>query len=71
MEKEPKQHPDSKYIKALCDNDPVLIEEIYQKYSNKILTYIKKNNGTTKDEEDIFQEALIDICEQGKKKTFD
>ena len=70
MEKKPRQHPDIKYIKALCDNDPVLIQEIYQKYSNKILIYVKKNTGSTKDAEDIFQEALVDIYEQGKKEDF-
>jgi len=70
MEKEPKQHPDCKYIKALIDNDLVLIEEIYQKYSNKILVFVKKNSGSAKDAEDVFQEALIDIYEQGKKEDF-
>ncbi len=64
------QHEDYKYIAGLCKNDPVLIGEIYQKFSKKIITLVKKNSGTEKDAQDIFQEALIDIYEQGKKKDF-
>lgn len=54
-------HPDQKYIDALAQNDQVLIEELYQKFSGKIRWLVIQNNGTETDAADIFQEALLSI----------
>jgi RNA polymerase sigma factor (sigma-70 family) len=54
-------HPDQKYIDALVQNDAILINEVYKKYSPKIAAYIRNNNGDADDAADVFQEALIDI----------
>jgi len=60
-------HKDQKYIKALCNNDAVLIEEIYQKCSANCETFVKKNSGSEIDAADVFQEAIIEVylkCEE-------
>ena len=65
-----KSHPDQKYIVALRENNPVVIEEIYRQYSAETLRFISRNNGTAKDAQDIFQEALITIFEQAQRDQF-
>lgn len=63
-------HPDQKYIDALLHNDPVLLEELYQKYAGKIKWMIIQNNGTETDAADIFQEALISIYNKAQTTGF-
>ncbi len=63
-------HPDQKYIDALVKNDPILLEELYQKYSGKIKWMILQNNGTETDAADIFQEALISIYNKTQTSGF-
>ena len=62
-------HSDQKYIEALVKNDPVLIEEIYRRFSDTIKQFILRNGGTTSDAGDIFQEALITIFQQANEKN--
>ncbi len=64
------KHPDQKYITALLNNDRILLEEIYQKFSGKIRWMVLKNNGTESDAADIFQEALISIYHKARKPEF-
>ncbi len=59
-------HKDQKYIEALKNNDPVLIEEIYQKHSPSIIAFVRKNSGTIDEAQDIFQEVLISLFQQSK-----
>ena len=54
-------HQDQRYIEGLLNNDHVIIQEIYTKYANKITGLVLKNNGSTDDARDVFQEALIAI----------
>ncbi len=63
-------HPDQKYIDALINNDLVLIEELYQKFSGKIKWMILRNNGDEMDAADIFQEALLSIFNKAKTGDF-
>ena len=55
------RHKDHLYIEALYNSDTRLIKEIYQNHSEQIHKWILKNNGTTDDAKDIFQEALLTI----------
>ena len=55
------QHPDQKYINALLENDATVLEELYQRFSEKIKWMIIRNNGTETDAADIFQDALLSI----------
>lgn len=63
-------HSDHRYILALLDNDPVVIEEIYLKYAGKIKRMILKNNGDESDAADIFQESLLAIYQKAKNQNF-
>ena len=64
------QHADQKYIDALLNNDAVVIEELYQKYSPKIKWMVLKNNGSETDAADVFQEVLLWIYKKAKDKNF-
>lgn len=63
-------HSDQKYINALLNNDAVLLEELYQKFSAKIKSMVLQNNGTETDAADIFQDALLSIYQKAKTKNF-
>ena len=63
-------HPDQKYIDALINNDLVLMEELYQKFSGKIKWMILQNNGNEMDAADIFQEGLLSVFNKAKTNDF-
>jgi len=63
-------HSDQKYINALLENDPVLLDELYRKYSGKIKWMIMQNSGTETDAADIFQEALLSIYNKARQGSF-
>jgi RNA polymerase sigma factor (sigma-70 family) len=63
-------HPDHQYIKALLQNDIPLIEEIYNRYAEKIKWMVLKNNGNENDAADIFQESLLAIYHKAKTQGF-
>ncbi|MEJ6981859.1 sigma-70 family RNA polymerase sigma factor [Pedobacter sp. P351] len=65
-----KLHPDNRYIEALLNNDTLVVQEIYEKFFGKIKRYIINNSGSENDASDIMQEALIDIYQQAKYKSF-
>ncbi len=60
-------HEDQKYIRALCSNDFVLIQEIYDKCSPQCKNYVLKNKGNLDDARDVFQEALIIVYQKCKE----
>ncbi|RPE12709.1 RNA polymerase sigma factor [Chitinophaga lutea] len=62
-------HPDQAYVQALLQNDTQAVKEIYQRFAPRVKHYILQNNGTADDAADIFQEALVDIYNQGKYKN--
>lgn len=57
-------HADQKYIIALKENNVVLINEIYARFSEKILRYVLKNSGNEDEARDLFQESLMTIYDQ-------
>ncbi len=61
-------HTDQRFIIALLQNDATIINEIYERFSQKVKTHILQNNGSEDDAADIFQEALVDIYRQAKEK---
>ncbi|MEP2771388.1 MAG: sigma-70 family RNA polymerase sigma factor [Fulvivirga sp.] len=67
MESKP-THEDQRYIEALLENDSELIADIYDKWADKVVAYIKKNNGTEADARDIIQDTLIVIFRQASEK---
>ena len=68
MDKKP--HQDHRYIEALLENDSRVLNELYAKYSGKIVGYVTKNSGSADDAQDIIQETLITIYHQAKEKNF-
>ncbi len=65
------QHPDQKYVEALLNNDPVVLEELYERFSGKIKWMILQNSGTETDAVDIFQDALMSIYNKAKTGDFE
>lgn len=63
-------HSDHKYIVALQKNDSVLIEEIYSRYSKRIIQMVLTNNGTETDAADLFQNVLIELHRKAIKQQF-
>jgi RNA polymerase sigma factor (sigma-70 family) len=62
-------HLDQRYVIALVENDSLLIEEIYRRFFSTIALLIQRNNGSSDDAQDIFQDALITIFHQGKNES--
>jgi RNA polymerase sigma factor (sigma-70 family) len=52
-------HEDHRYLIALRKGDNLLLHELYSKFSPQVISWVKKNNGSMSDAQDIFQEALI------------
>ena len=65
-----KPHEDHLYVEALLKNDSRVLSKIYEKYSYKIVSYVKKNSGNSDDAQDIIQEVLVTIYHQAKEKNF-
>src|SRR5687767_8743232 len=68
MNPDPTPHADQKYIEALLTNNRTILAEIYKKFSNKVISYVQKNNGGTEDARDVIQETLITIYQQAREK---
>lgn len=68
------QHEDHQYLVALRQGDNRLLHEMYSKFSPQVIQWVKKNNGSMSDAEDIFQEALIALynkaCDPDFKLTY-
>jgi len=59
-------HEDQKYIRALVNDDNLLIDEIYVKCSPQCINFVLNNNGTLEDAENIFQNTIMDVYEKCK-----
>ena len=59
-----------KYLKAIVEKDQRGIKSIYDDFQARIIKYVKENNGTGIEGEDIFQEAIIIIFKQSRKEDF-
>lgn len=61
-------HTDQRFVSGLFQNDTAIVRELYNRFANKVKSYIVQNNGSEDDAADIFQEALIDIYQQARYK---
>lgn len=66
--KEPTPHSDQRYIEALLTNDHKVIKEIYLKFSGKVVSFVRKNNGDISDAGDVIQDTLMTIFRQAYQK---
>ncbi len=65
-----KPHKDHKYIEALIQNDSRLLSELYQKFTPKIIAFVKKNSGDETQANDLIQDVLVTIFHQATEKQF-
>lgn len=63
-----KNHEDQKYIDGLVQNNSFIIQAIYDKFALKVINYIKQNNGSTDQAQDVIQDTLITIYNQASEK---
>ncbi|MBL7559017.1 sigma-70 family RNA polymerase sigma factor [Olleya sp. YSTF-M6] len=63
-----KTHDDQKYVDGLVANNSFIIQAIYDKFAPKVVNYIKQNNGDEHGAQDIIQETIITIYNQGSQK---
>ncbi|OBX23717.1 MULTISPECIES: RNA polymerase sigma factor [Bizionia] len=61
-------HEDQKYIEGLVQNNPFIIQSIYDTFAPKIINYIKLNNGNEANAKDVIQETIITIYNQAIEK---
>ena len=64
-----KLHEDQKYIDGLVQNNSFIIQSIYDKFAPKVIGYVCKNNGDQERAQDLIQEILMVIYDQGKTKN--
>lgn len=62
---------DLKYINGLLNNNSSVLNEIYQKYFLIVEQFVLKNNGTTDDAKDVFQDGLMVIYTKAQDKNFE
>lgn len=63
-----KIHDDQKYVDGLVANNSFIIQAIYDNFAPKVVNYIKQNNGDEHSAQDIIQETIITIYNQGSQK---
>ncbi|MGY0393569.1 RNA polymerase sigma factor [Bizionia sp. KMM 8389] len=61
-------HEDQKYIDGLVENNPFIIQAIYDRFAPKVVNYIKQNNGDASQAKDVIQETIITIYNQAHEK---
>lgn len=62
-----KSYTDDQILKGILRHDNVVLAYIYKQYFYKVNAFVKKNNGSEDDVNDIFQEAIIIIYRKLKE----
>lgn len=65
---EKKIHEDQKYVDGLVANNSFIIQAIYDTFVPKVINYIKQNSGDADQAQDIVQDTIITIYNQGSQK---
>jgi len=65
-----KPHPDDQHIQALRRGDFAVLDKIYREHATAMRRWVLKNNGTSADAQDIFQEAIIVIHQKANDPAF-
>lgn len=61
---------DLPYIKAILNNDPRLLEEVYRKFLPPLFGMMRRNGGTFEDAKDVFQEILVVVFHHAARPGF-
>jgi RNA polymerase sigma factor (sigma-70 family) len=59
------------YLQGISQNDPVIIESIFDKFEPRVVKFVRRNNGTRKDGQDLFIQAMEVIFLKTKEKGFE
>lgn len=62
---------DKAYLSGLLNNDDKVLRAIYKNFYERIRTFIIKNNGTSDDAKDVFQDALMVIYQKSQSPDFE
>jgi RNA polymerase sigma factor (sigma-70 family) len=62
-------HPDQIFIEGIANNDSAVIQTIYKKFVPKVVNYIMNNSGDKDQAQDVIQEVMILLFNQGKANT--
>lgn len=57
-------------VRAICQNDDVILQQIYQDGFPKVKKYVLVNQGTEDEAKDIFQEAFLVVWQNVKNELF-
>lgn len=64
------ENQDLPYIRAILNNDSVLLEEIYRKFLPALFGMIRRNGGSFEDAKDVFQESLVVVFHHAARPGF-
>ncbi len=59
------------YLDGLLSGDELVINHIYKNTFPQVITFIKKNQGTYEDAEEVFQDALFQLIARLKVRRFE
>ena len=63
-------HPDQQIILTLRSGDFSILDQIYQEHAPSIRSWVMKNNGSSADAQDLFQEAIIALHQKANDPNF-
>jgi RNA polymerase sigma factor (sigma-70 family) len=58
-------------IEGMRRNDKEVLRYVYKQYFPMVRYFIIRNQGSEEDAEDIFQEAMVAVCQRVKRKNLD
>ena len=62
-----RNYSDEQILKGILRHDNLILQYIYKEYYYKVSYFIKKNQGSEDDANDVFQEAIIVIYRKLKE----
>lgn len=65
-----KAHADQQIIIALRAGDFSALDRVYREHASTIKSWILKNNGSSDDAKDVFQEAIIALHQKANDPAF-
>ena len=60
----------SRFLEAIVNGDSIIIEGIYSRNLNKVVSFVLKNSGTVDDAKDIFQKAILQLSVRYQREPF-
>lgn len=66
----PIAHADHRYIEGLRRNNHRLVAELYERHAGTVLNYVLKNNGSSSEASDVFQEVILVLLASSRRENF-